>query len=81
MDFLSSDESSEHDEDPDYDADTEKLSGNEGSYAERLQKIKAEVTRLRTFVVTGLRGISRAGGEPTWEILAEQLDWGEFGNA
>jgi gamma-tubulin complex component 5 len=75
---LSSDESDENDKDPDYDADTEKLSGNEGSYAERLQKMKEEVVRLRTFVVTGLRGISRAGGEPTWEMLAEQLDWGNF---
>jgi gamma-tubulin complex component 5 len=73
---LSSGDSSDNDKDPDYDADTEKLSGNEGSYAERLQKMKEEMARLRSFVVTGLRGISRAGGEPTWEMLAEQLDWG-----
>jgi gamma-tubulin complex component 5 len=77
---LSSDEEPEdNDEDPDYDADTEKLSGNEGSYEEKLGRTKEEVTRLRTFIVTGLRGISRAGGEPTWEMLAEQLDWGNFG--
>jgi len=67
------------DDDPDYDADTEKLSGNEGSYAQRLRKMKDEVTRLRIFIVTGLRGIARAGGEPTWEMLADQLDWGSFG--
>jgi len=66
------------DEDPDYDADTEKLSGNEGSYAQRLRKMKDEVSRLRTFIVTGLRGIARAGGEPTWEMLADRLDWGSF---
>lgn len=74
----SSDESSENEGDPDYDADTEKLSGKEGSYDERMGKIKEELTRLRSFVVTGLRGISRTGGEVSWEMLADQLDWGSF---
>jgi gamma-tubulin complex component 5 len=75
----SSDGGFESNKDQDYDADSEKLSGNEGSYSERLKKLKDEVLRLRNFVVTGLKGISRTGGEPTWEMLAEQLDWGSFG--
>jgi gamma-tubulin complex component 5 len=73
----SSDEDFESNKDQDYDADSEKLSGKEGSYSERLKKLKDEVLRLRNFVVTGLKGISRAGGEPTWEMLAEQLDFGD----
>jgi gamma-tubulin complex component 5 len=71
----SSEESDVDDDDDDYDADTEVLSGREGSYAERMEKMRDEFGRLCSFVVTGLRGVSRAGGESSWEMLADRLDW------
>jgi gamma-tubulin complex component 5 len=63
------------DDDDDYDADTEVVSGREGSLVERMEKMRDEFGRLCSFVVTGLRGISRAGGEGSWEMLADRLDW------
>lgn len=72
-DSSSSDSS---DEDADYDADTEKPSQREEPYEERLQKIYEQFSQLLQFIVAGLRGVSRAGGEMSWEMLAERLEWG-----
>jgi gamma-tubulin complex component 5 len=73
----SSDENDADDDgdDNDYDADTEVVSGRESSHAERMEKMRDEFGRLCSFVITGLRGISRAGGEASWEMLADRLDW------
>ena len=71
----SSEDSDGDDDDGEYDADTEVLSGKEGTYAERMEKMRDEFGRLCGFVVTGLRGVSRAGGESSWEMLADRLDW------
>ena len=43
------------------------------SYEAQLRKIHDTYTKLLSFVTAGLRGVSRAGGEPCWEILAEKL--------
>lgn len=62
-------------DDGDYDADTENLSGSVGSHTEKLKALREELSRLRIFIVKGLRGISRSGGEFAWEILADHLDF------
>lgn len=55
------------------------------SYAKRLEKMYASFTRLLAFVVAGMQGVHRAGGEACWEFLAEGLAAGmatrrEFGS-
>jgi gamma-tubulin complex component 5 len=71
----STDEGGDQSDDGDYDADTENLSGSAGSHADKLKAMREELTRLRVFIVKGLRGISRSGGEFAWEILADHLDF------
>ena len=68
--------SSSSEEDEDYDADTETPSASDESYEERLQKIEEQFGQLLHFTIAGLRGVSRAGGELAWEMLAERLEWG-----
>ncbi|KAI9707809.1 MAG: hypothetical protein M1836_000771 [Candelina mexicana] len=67
------DDSSEH-EDDDEGVDTSYISFQETAYVHRLQKTRDQFERLCGFVTVGLRGVSRAGGEPCWEILAKDLD-------
>ncbi|KAI9723052.1 MAG: hypothetical protein M1812_001501 [Candelaria pacifica] len=68
------DDSSE-DENEDCAADTSYISFQETAYVDRLQKMREQFERLCGFVTVGLRGVSRAGGEPCWEVLADNLAW------
>lgn len=71
-------DSSSGDEDEaghEYDADTEIGPVSQGSYEERIDKLRGEFDRLCEFISAGLRGVSRAGGEQCWEMLAERLEW------
>lgn len=43
------------------------------SYSERLLNMHARFTELLNFVIAGLHGIHRSGGEPWWEALADSL--------
>lgn len=43
------------------------------SYSKRLLNMHARFTELLNFVVAGLHGIHRSGGEPWWEALADSL--------
>ena len=42
-------------------------------YDHQLRKMHDTFSKLLAFVVAGLRGVSRAGGEAAWEVLAEKL--------
>ncbi|KAI9822683.1 MAG: hypothetical protein M1827_000402 [Pycnora praestabilis] len=68
--------SSDEEDDEGRDADISYISFQETAYADRLQNMKEQFNRLSNFVIAGLRSISRAGGEPCWEMLAEKLVWG-----
>lgn len=57
-------------------ADISYISFTETSYAERLANMHASFSRLLAFVVAGLQGVHRAGGELCWEILADGLEAG-----
>lgn len=59
----------------DYDADTETLTSAIGTHNQQMTRMKEELDKLCSFIVTGLRGIGRAGGEGSWEMLADRLDW------
>ncbi|WEW56183.1 hypothetical protein PRK78_001620 [Emydomyces testavorans] len=47
----------------------------ESSYKERLLKVKMKSDQLCGFVRAGLRGIGRVGGQNSWEMLADRLEW------
>lgn len=73
-----SDASSSEDDhvDNDDEADGSHISFTEVAYVDRLRKMHDSFTKLCGFVTAGLRGVSRAGGEPCWEVLAENLTLG-----
>ncbi|KAK7545129.1 Spc98 family-domain-containing protein [Phyllosticta citribraziliensis] len=46
-----------------------------GSLVSALQQMAQQFEQLHGFIVAGLRGVSRAGDERCWEMLAERLEW------
>ncbi|KAJ5688872.1 hypothetical protein N7462_003264 [Penicillium macrosclerotiorum] len=71
-------------EDSDYDSDEEDdfehehtltVSFRESSYEYQMRDLKRRFDHLITFVADGLKGVARADGLPSWNILAEKLDW------
>lgn len=54
-------------------ADVSYIGFAEKPYAERLLKMHTTFSKLLDFVIAGLHGVHRAGGESCWEILAESL--------
>lgn len=47
----------------------------QGSYLEQLRELKYQFDRLVAFVTAGLKSVGRVDGQPSWEILAERLEW------
>jgi gamma-tubulin complex component 5 len=77
-DTASSDESSvESNTEDAYEADTETLTTPQGSgsHIQQMVRMKEELDKTCSFMLAGLRGIGRAGGEGTWEMFADRLDW------
>jgi gamma-tubulin complex component 5 len=68
--------SSDEDETSEGEADTSYISFMESPYLQHLKKMDSQFQQLCGFVSTGLRGVSRVAGEPTWDMLAEKLEWG-----
>lgn len=60
-------------EEHEYDADHENF-GLHGPYPEKLRKMSKDFEKLSSFIVVGLKGVGRAGGELCWEMLAERLE-------
>lgn len=54
-------------------ADLSYIHFEDKSYSERLLNMHAKFTELLNFVIAGLHGIHRSGGEPWWEALADSL--------
>jgi gamma-tubulin complex component 5 len=76
LDELSSSESELSDADYASEDDAVSTVNKDKPYAERLEAIHDQCSQLLHFTVAGLRGVSRAGGESAWEMLAERLEWG-----
>ena len=74
----SSDDDDDDDDDRD-EVDTSRIPAHETTYADRLRKMREQFDRLYGFVSVGLQAVSRTGGEPVWEMLAERLAWGSVG--
>ncbi|KAJ5113977.1 hypothetical protein N7456_002511 [Penicillium angulare] len=51
------------------------ISFRESPYDLRLRNVKGQFDHLLAFVADGLKGIARAEGIPSWNILAERLEW------
>ncbi|KAL8740112.1 MAG: hypothetical protein Q9190_007148 [Brigantiaea leucoxantha] len=66
-----SDPSDETDSEPEKDADRVPIT--EAEYVDTLKKLYNDFKQLHSFVTAGLQGVSRAGGEPCWELLADGL--------
>lgn len=45
------------------------------SYTHQLRALKDQFDRLVAFVTAGLKSVGRVDGQPSWEILAEKLEW------
>lgn len=69
----SDDDDNDNDEEASNRVDLSYISFEETSYAERINSMHASFTKLLSFVIAGLYGVHRAGGEPCWEILANNL--------
>lgn len=54
-------------------ADVSYIAFAEKPYAERLLKMHTKFSKLLDFVIAGLHGVHRVGGETCWEIFAESL--------
>lgn len=71
------DEDSDSDEDKD-DLDHEQtltISFRDDPYDLRIKNVKIRFEHLLSFVADGLKGVARADGLPSWNILAERLEW------
>ncbi|KAJ5908610.1 hypothetical protein N7495_001292 [Penicillium taxi] len=70
-------------DDSDYDSDdgdhdleqTLTISFRESPYEHQMRKVKHESDYLMSFVADGLKGVLRADGLHSWNILAYRLDW------
>jgi gamma-tubulin complex component 5 len=51
------------------------ISFHDSTYHQQLRKVKVQFDHLATSVADGLKGIARADGLPSWDILAERLEW------
>lgn len=54
-------------------ADVSYIASADMPYAQRLLKMHATFSKLLDFVIAGLHGVHRVGGESCWEIFAESL--------
>jgi gamma-tubulin complex component 5 len=88
--FVGDGHDSETDSDSDWDSDSDRrkrkadegdLSAllEEGSYQDKLVRIRLEYERLLRFVLTGLKAMVRTGKEDNWAVLLEMLDLGMQG--
>ncbi|KAJ5319007.1 uncharacterized protein N7506_011711 [Penicillium brevicompactum] len=47
----------------------------DSSYAQQMSMVKHNFEHLTTFVTDSLKGLARADGPVSWDILAERLEW------
>lgn len=70
------DNDSDSDEDDGLDHEqTLTISFRDSPYDLQMQNLKRQFDHLIGFVADGLKGIARADGLPSWNILAERLEW------
>ncbi|KAJ5177205.1 uncharacterized protein N7482_003082 [Penicillium canariense] len=51
------------------------ISFRDSPYDRQMQNVKHQFDHLMSFVADGLKGVARADGLPSWNILADRLEW------
>ncbi|KAJ5702630.1 hypothetical protein N7488_010178 [Penicillium malachiteum] len=74
VDELDSDSDNNEDDVLDHEQ-TMTISFRESPYQLRVRNLKGQFDHLVGFVADGLKGVARAEGLPSWNILAERLEW------
>lgn len=70
------DSDSDSDEDNDFEHEqTLTISFRDSPYDLQMRNVKRQFDHLMSFVADGLKGVARADGLPSWNILAERLEW------
>lgn len=74
-----SDASDSDSDDEDADAEAHEhtltISFRESSYEQQMRTVKRQSDYLINFIADGLKGVARADGLPSWNILADKLEW------
>ncbi|KAJ5831837.1 hypothetical protein N7474_000148 [Penicillium riverlandense] len=66
------------DSDSDEDIDHEQtlmVSVRDSPYDYQLRTVQGQFEHLVSFIADGLKGVARADGQPSWDILADRLEW------
>lgn len=66
---------SNSDEEDDIHEQTLTISFRESPYDHQMRNVKRQFDHLTSFVADGLKGVARADGLPSWNILADRLEW------
>ncbi|KAJ5794994.1 hypothetical protein N7457_001593 [Penicillium paradoxum] len=72
--------------DPDYDSDSDEdddmnpeptltVSFRHSTYSQQMGTVRSHFDHLTTFITDGLKSLARADGLPSWDILADRLEW------
>jgi gamma-tubulin complex component 5 len=70
------DEDVDSDSDEDYDHEqTLMVSFRDSPYDYQLRTVQGQFEHLVAFIADGLKGVARADGQPSWDILADRLGW------
>ncbi|KAJ5462978.1 hypothetical protein N7475_007922 [Penicillium sp. IBT 31633x] len=51
------------------------VSFRESTYSQQMKLVKHHFDHSTTFITDGLKSLSRADGPPSWDILADRLEW------
>ncbi|KAJ5597042.1 hypothetical protein N7450_003500 [Penicillium hetheringtonii] len=51
------------------------ISFRDSSYDQQMQNVKQQYDYLAGFVANGLKSVARADGMPSWNVLADRLEW------
>lgn len=75
VDDASDSDSEDEGADTDAHEHTLTISFRESPYAHQMRKVKHQSDHLINFIADGLKGVARADGLPSWNILADKLEW------
>ncbi|OOQ89040.1 putative gamma-tubulin complex component GCP5 [Penicillium brasilianum] len=82
LDTLRRKKSVDRDSDSDSDSDNDfeheqtlTISFRDSPYDLQMRNVKRHFDHMISFVADGLKGVARADGLPSWNILAERLEW------
>lgn len=74
--------------DPEYDSDDEDanpehdlihtVSFRDVSYGHQMRNVKRQSDHMINFIADGLKGVARAGGLSSWNVLADKLGWRKY---